>query len=270
MLQIKQFALLGDSMEMVVKIQRLIEQSPFKVHVVVEDYKTKKTLISVRSDEVFSSASVIKVPILIGVLKKLQQIGGDLFEPLPITAENIVDFSVLSEQKVKSATLYELLLWMIITSDNTATNVCIDYVGMEQLNHYFKTIGLKETKVQRKMMDFDRQQRGFDNETSASDMQRLFKQIYANELLEHQWNQIALDILCRQRSSESLKRYISDNVKIAHKTGGLDTVDHDVGIVYSDAGDYFIGVFVTEVTNNDEAKQLIGTISKIVYDLNKM
>ena len=264
MQQINRFVLLGDSME--AKIHELIEQSPFKVHVVVEDYKEKIPPIGVREDEVFSSASVIKVPILIAVLQKLQQTGGDLYETFPIAEENIVDFSVLTEQKVKSATLYELLLWMIITSDNTATNVCIDFVGMEQFHHYFRAFDLKATKVQRKMMDFERQQQGFDNETTAADMQRLFKKIYEGELLEQKWNQIAVDILSRQRSSESLKRYIGDNVKIAHKTGGLDTVDHDVGIVFSDIGDYFIGVFVTEVTNNDEAKQLIGAISKIVYD----
>jgi len=55
-------------------------------------------------------------------------------------------------------------------------------------------------------------------------------------------------------------------VNLAHKTGGLDTVDHDVGIVYSSSGDYLIGVFITEVTNNDQARQLIGRISKVVYD----
>lgn len=53
---------------------------------------------------------------------------------------------------------------------------------------------------------------------------------------------------------------------MAHKTGGLDTVDHDAGIVFTRNRDYFIGVFITEVTDNDKARQTIGTISKIVYD----
>ena len=53
---------------------------------------------------------------------------------------------------------------------------------------------------------------------------------------------------------------------MAHKTGGLDTVDHDAGIVFTKECDYFIGVFITEVEDNDKAKQYIGAISKVVYD----
>lgn len=72
--------------------------------------------------------------------------------------------------------------------------------------------------------------------------------------------------MCRQRFHENLRRYIVDDVTIAHKTGGLDSVDHDVGIVYSHGQEYAIGVFITEVKQNDVARQLIGRLSKVVYD----
>lgn len=248
------------------QIEQLIQVSPFKVHVAIEDYRSQTVLYSERVREVFSSASVIKVPILIAVLHQLQETNGNLQQILEIAPQNLVDFSVLTEQQRSSATLEELLTWMTITSDNTATNVCIDFLGMDAFNHYFKEIGLIDTKVQRKMMDFERQQQGFDNETTAGDMQHLFKQIYEGTLLTPKWNEVAIDILCRQRSHESLKRYIVEDVKIAHKTGGLDTVDHDTGIFFTEQDAYFIGVFVTEVTDNEQAKRLIGAISKIVYD----
>ena len=248
------------------QIKQLIEASPFKVHIAIEDYRSNSVLFIEHERDVFSSASVIKVPILIAILHRLQETNGDLQQMIDIAPQNRVDFSVLTEQKRTSATLEELLTWMTITSDNTATNVCIDYLGMDGLNTYFNKIGLKQTHVQRKMMDFERQQQGFDNETTAGDMQHLFKQIYEGTLLTPKWNEVALSILCRQRSHESLKRYIIEDVKIAHKTGGLDTVDHDVGIFFMEQGAYFIGIFVTEVTNNELAKRLIGAISKIVYD----
>ena len=248
------------------KIEQIIETSPYKIHVVVEDYKSGSMLINKRADDVFSSASVIKVPILIAILHHLQQTSGNLQQVISISPENVVDYSVLTEQQQGTATLHELLLWMIITSDNTATNECIDFFGMDALNSYFREIGLKNTIVQRKMMDFTRQQQGFDNETTAEDMRYLFNQIYEGKLLDSEWNELALNILGRQRCHESLKRYIVDDVKIAHKTGGLDTVDHDVGIVFTDNGDYCIGVFITEVTDNEQAKRIIGTISKIVYE----
>ncbi|MER2028019.1 MAG: serine hydrolase [Solibacillus sp.] len=248
------------------KLDRIIAQCPYKVHVIVEDYNTNNIIWKNRDKEIFSSASIIKVPILIAILAHLDKTNGNLNHVYEIASENMVEFSVITEQRQTRATLHELLLWMIITSDNTATNVCIDLLGMDAFNNYFKEIGLHNTRVQRKMMDFERQKLGFDNETTAQDIQHLFRQIYRGTLLPKEWNLVALNILSRQRSYESLKRFIVDDVKMAHKTGGLDTVDHDTGIIFAEKRDYFIGVFITNVTDNDKARQTIGTISKIVYD----
>lgn len=246
-------------------LQALINAIPFKVHVAVQHYNNQESFEQL-ADDVFSSASIIKVPMLVAILKHLQTTNGDLQQVLTIADENLVEFSVLTEQQQKQITLHELLLWMTITSDNSATNACIDFLGMDALNAYFAEMGLQHTKLQRKMMDFERQQQGFDNETSANDMKRLFQALYEGQLLDETWTAIAFDILCRQRSHESLRRYLVDDVKIAHKTGGLDTVDHDCGIVFHNNGPYFIGVFLTEVTDNEQAKRWIGQISKCVYD----
>ena len=247
-------------------IQQLLQSCPYKVHFVVKDAKTNDFFHSVRIDEVFSSASVIKVPILIAVLDYVERHGRSLDEVIVITNENRVDFSVITEQQLNESTLYELLVWMIITSDNTATNVLIDTIGMDELNGYFRKIGLTHTTVQRKMMDFDRLKNEFDNVTTTRDMAHLFTRIYRQDLLSVPFSALAINILSRQRAHESLKRYLMEDIHIAHKTGGLDSVDHDVGIVFNPVNDYIIGVFVTEVTNNDEARQFIGRISKVVYE----
>ncbi|MEO4055031.1 serine hydrolase [Solibacillus sp. CAU 1738] len=247
-------------------IEQLLHECPYKVHLFVKDAKTEHYYISQLEDDTFSSASIIKVPILLAVLDHVECHALSLDETIIITPENRVDFSVITEQHLETSTLYELLVWMIITSDNTATNVLIDYIGMDALNAYFRRIGLKQTTLQRKMMDFVRLASGFDNMTTARDMAHLFTRIYRQDLLTPSFSVLAIDILSRQRVHESLKRYLVEGVHIAHKTGGLDTVDHDVGIVYNDANDYIIGVFVTEVTNNNDAQQLIGRISKVVYE----
>ena len=247
-------------------IQRIIHETPYKVHMFVKDMQTNQFIFRERLDEPFSSASLIKVPILIAVLDYLDHHNVSIDHVLTITPKDWVDFSVISEQQLTSSTIYELLVWMITTSDNTATNVLIDYIGMDTLNTFFRQIGLTHTKIQRKMMDFERLARGVDNSTSAQDMAHLFSCIYERSLLTPVFSQLVIDILCSQRFHECLRRYIVDDVKIAHKTGGLDTVDHDVGIIYSDQQDYCIGVFITEVTQNDSARQIIGRLSKVVYD----
>lgn len=247
-------------------IQRILEEAPCNVHLFVKDPITNRYFIQERLQEVFSSASLIKVPILIGVLNHLEHYNQDVHQEIRIASEEWVDYSVISEQHLKRSTIYELLVWMIITSDNGATNVLIDFIGMDVLNNYFRQIGLRQTKLQRKMMDFKKLERGIDNLTSANDMAHLFSRIYQQDLLSKQFSKLTIDILSRQRIHESLKRYLVDDVKMAHKTGGLETVEHDVGIVYNGSNDYLIGVFITEVTNNEHAKQLIGRISKIAYE----
>lgn len=264
MQRIKQLGLWVNQMHE--QLNRIIAHCPYKVHIVVQDYQNNEIVRKNREQEIFSSASTIKVPILIAILAHLQKTAGSLNQIFEIAAENMVEFSAINEQKQTRATLHELLLWMTITSDNTATNACIDLLGMDVFNNYFQEIGIHNTRVQRKMMDFESQKLGLDNETTAQDMQHLFRQIYEGTLLSSEWNAVAIDILSRQRSHESLKRYIVDDVKMAHKTGGLDSVDHDTGIVFTKERDYFIGVFITEVTDNDKARQTIGTISKIVYE----
>ena len=247
-------------------ISQLLQTCPYKVHFFVKDAKTEEYFHRLLLDEVFSSASLIKVPILIAVLDHMERHSLSLDEVIPIQSENRVDFSVITEQQLHESTLYELLGWMIMTSDNTATNVLIDYLGMDALNTYFRKIGLTHTILQRKMMDFARLESGFDNVTTARDMAHLFTRIYRQDLLSAPFSTLAIDILSRQRVHDSLKRYLLEDIQIAHKTGSLDTVEHDTGIVFHHVNDYIIGVFITEVTNNDEARQFIGRLSKAVYE----
>ncbi|WP_155593810.1 serine hydrolase [Lysinibacillus cavernae] len=247
-------------------IQEMIKETPYNAHLFVKNLKTNQLLIDYQLESSFSSASVIKVPILLALLTYMENNNISLDSTRSISPDDWVDFSVISELRLTQSTLYELLVWMIITSDNTATNVCIDVVGMEFLNDYFRQIGLQDTVLQRKMMDVERLAKGIDNRTSARDMAHLFTRIYQQDVLSPSYSKLVIDILSRQRVHDSLMRYLVDDVKLAHKTGGLDTVDHDVGIVYSSAIDYSIGVFLTNVTDNDQARQLIGRLSKVVYD----
>ncbi|QCR33058.1 serine hydrolase [Lysinibacillus sp. SGAir0095] len=241
------------------------EQLNNNVKLIVNDARTNELLLSKDINDVFSSASLIKVPILLAVLDHLENQNQSISQMVKITPDNRVEFSVLTELEAEEATLHELLVWMIIVSDNTATNVLIDLLGFEKLNQYFIKIGLGHTRIRRKMMDFVQLESGFDNTTTAKDMALLFTAIYRGELLSKKHSELVINILSRQRINDSLKRYIADDIKIAHKTGSLETVEHDVGIVFTEKNDYIIGVFVTEHTNNEEAKQIIGKISRIIY-----
>ncbi|BDH62466.1 serine hydrolase [Lysinibacillus sp. PLM2] len=247
------------------QLERLIDSVEYNIHLFIKKAKADDFLYAKQLDEVVSSASLIKVPILIAVLEFIERENISLHKEVEIKQHHKVEYSVLTEQDVNKSTLYELLVWMIITSDNTATNVLIDFLGIEQYNAFFRKIGLTRTKLQRKMMDFASLEEGVDSVTTARDMAHLFTRIYKQDLLSLQFSQLALDILSRQRINDGLKRYLIENVKMAHKTGNLDNVSHDVGIVFHEKHDYIIGVMITNVDDADEAKKCIGSISKNVF-----
>ncbi len=249
-------------------IRNLIESVPYNVKLFVKDAGAGKNefLLAKDIDKTFSSASLIKVPILLAVLDFLEKEHQSLDQMVKISPDNLVAFSILTELQVKECSLHDLLVWMVITSDNSATNVLIDFIGFEKLNQYFERIGLKGTKIQRKMMDLVELEKGFDNLTTARDIAVIFSLIYGKKLHSTAYSELAIDILSRQRFHESLKRYIADDVKIAHKTGSLDMVEHDAGIVFSRKKDYIIGIFITEHDDNEAAKKIIGHISRVVYE----
>ena len=162
-------------------------------------------------------------------------------------------------------TLKELATLMIIVSDNQATNILIDFLGMENINLLGKELGLKESFLGRKMMDTEARKNGYDNYTCADDISLLFKLIYQEKLINKEASQLMLDILLRQQQGERLQRYLPSDIKIAHKCGDLDNLENDGGIIW--IGDrIYILVVLTSGMSNLQCKQTIGKISKFVYD----
>ena len=89
----------------------------------------------------------------------------------------------------------------------------------------------------------------------------LHKSILTPELCEY-----AMDVLLGRRWKDDLMRYIPDNVKVAHKTGSLDNLDHDSALFYLENINFYLGVFVWDAPSNKHAQGLIGRIGKRVYD----
>jgi len=155
---------------------------------------------------------------------------------------------------------------MIIISDNMATNILIDLLGINNINNTAEQLGLKQTVLQRKMMDFKAKASGKDNFTCANDMAHILELIYTGKAINNESSKIMLNILLRQQVNGSLNLYLPGEVKIAHKTGDLDNLEHDVGIVYLPTTNYIICVLTNNLKSNKEGREIIGLISKAVYD----
>ena len=245
-----------------------------KVSLLVYDFNDKKTLFSFQAECKVVSASTIKTPILLAALDLVQSGKLKTEQKIPVPAKEILDDTQVFDRGVREYTLEELLTWMIINSDNTATNVLIEFLGMDAVNAYCRKLGLKSTVLERKMLDWDAIEQGRNNYTSAEDQLAVFSGLYRSSILTPELCAYALGILKRQRDFSSALRYIADeNLSAAHKTGGLDYLNHDAGIFYLPGRDYYFGCFVTDAMDDTEkneiSKKLIGRLSRAVYNYYK-
>ena len=101
------------------------------------------------------------------------------------------------------------------------------------------------------MMDTSARDAGKENLTTAQDMARLMELLYRGELLDQEISAYIIDMMKKQLDTSMMRLYIPDQTVIAHKTGELDCLSHEAGIVYHEKGDYIFVVLIWDaITNN--------------------
>ena len=248
------------------EIEKIISQVDGKVCVNFYDLN-KNDGFSINGNEKVLSASMIKLLILAELMKKISEDKFSLSDTIMMANFMKTEGDgVLKELNTgHHFTLKELATLMIIVSDNQATNILIDFLGMENINLLGKELGLRETFLERRMMDAEARKNGYDNYTSADNISLLLKLIYQEKLIDKEASQLMLDILLKQQQGERLQRYLPTDIKIAHKCGDLDNLENDGGIIWLEEKVYIL-VVLTSRMSNLQCKQTIGKISKFVYD----
>lgn len=248
-------------------IQHTLADQAGKWGIVIEQIGTDNRLV-INSELVFPSASLIKVPIMLEVMRQAAAGRIALDQEIAVSeAHKTGGAGVLKELRTGlTMTVEELVTLMIILSDNTATNMLIDLVGMEKVNRTCTEYGLTATILRRKMMDFEAARAGAENETSAADMARIFQAIYSSEGMPQAYGERMLNILKRQQVRDKLPFYLPEETIFANKTGTLPGVEHDAGLLFLPKGVYFIGVLLGGLAANYQGIQVIATLGQIIYD----
>lgn len=248
------------------KIKNYIKDYKGDIAIYIKDLETKEE-IKINEQIVFPSASTIKLVIMAELLDRVNNKDISLDEQINIGDYNKVGGDgILKELETKVSLSYkDILTLMIILSDNYATNILIDVLGFENINKQAEKLGLSNTKLKRKMMDQEAVKNGKENMTTAEDMKHILELIYNKEYISKEMSVLANDIMLRQQVN-GLNIYLPEEIKIAHKTGDLDKLEHDVGIVYLDNKDYIICVLTKNLDSNIEGKKIISNVSKIVYE----
>lgn len=225
-------------------IRQLEEKHGLTAGCAIWDAESNETLSDYRENMVFKSASLIKTPIMLCALEEVEKGLLTLDTKIPVQPLNCVGDEAPVIRNGSDVPLSVLLEYMITDSNNSATNVLIDTLGMEKVNAFSRRIGLHDTLLRRHMLDYEAARQGRENRTSARDMLRLYTLLHKGEALTPFMCKTALPILLRQHDKELLM--FSDPArKAAHKTGGLSDIAHDAGILYGENRTLIFAVLAT-------------------------
>jgi beta-lactamase class A len=226
-------------------------------------------------DEVFPQASSIKIAVLAELYRQAQQAGrgaggkATLKDRYVVRAADIVaDSSILGglTPGVTSLTNRDLATIMVAVSDNSATNVLIDRVGMENVVRLTESLGLAHTQLRRKMMDLQAAAQGRENISTPREMMTLLEQIYRGKVIEPPLLDDFFTVLATPKDSW-IPRDLPPDLKIANKPGELEGVRNDSGIVFLKNRPYVICVMSTYLASERAGEETITRISRLAYDL---
>ncbi len=220
--------------------------------------------IDVHGEKAYPAASMIKVPVLVALLRAMDNKTVQPEQLLIIRPDLIAGGSGFLQWRKPGTkvSVKETAELMIIFSDNTATNMIIDLLGgKEALNKQFHEWGLQQTDIRNLLADFDG-----TNTTSPYDLTYLLGKIDCGELISPQSREFMYNIMYKTTVRTLLPPGLGPGAKIAHKTGDIGGMVGDSGIVTAaDGKRYIVTVQVARPHNDHRANELIRDISRIVY-----
>lgn len=221
------------------------------------------------ADEVVPTASSIKIAILAELLHQAQQGRVKLSELYTLQRADIVGGSGVAEALtpgVTRLTLRDLAALMISVSDNSATNVIIDRVGMENVNALLDSLGLTHTHLRRKMMDLKAAAEGRENIATPREMMTLLEDLYRGKVLNKQFTEDFFNLLSIHKESY-IPRELPEDLRVANKPGELEGVRNDSGIVFTGNRPYVISVMTTYLRREKDGGEAIVHISNAAYHM---
>lgn len=250
------------------QVEELVAASGIDVGVAFVDLSDDSRVagFSVHGDMSLVAASMIKLLVLAEFLDEVDAGKLSMDEPYALQAEDIVGGtgSVQSAGVGTTFTLGELARLMICESDNVAANILINRMGMDAVNAQAEKLGLENTQLNRLMMSAEAQAKHIENTMSAKDAATLLTMVWRGQLVSEEASAFALEALDAQFDGAGIGQALPEGVAFAHKTGTLDLVKNDGGIVKADKP-YVLTVFCSG-GDASASLDLMVQISRIVYE----
>lgn len=216
-----------------------------------------------------TAAGCMKLPIAISLIKAVEDKRANFMDKIKVlNDEKVYGTGIIHEFDDRDYTLFELMVIMLIQSDNTAANKIIDRLGMEQINEDIKSMELKNTKLNRKTADERMLDVNIENMTSAYDLCMMWKHLYNGTFLNKENGQMLIDILERQQIKNKLALYIQDDLKseISSKTGDKLSVENDTEYIHNEKGNFTFTVLSEKVPNSVYGTITLAKCGKMMWD----
>lgn len=220
-------------------LEGIIQPYEGTVGISIQDLATGETL-SIRGDEKFPSASLIKVSVLVALLDEVRRGTLRLDDPLTMIARDRVGGSGVLQHLHGGLqlTVEDAARLMIVISDNTATNLLLDKVPMRAVWAKMDSLGLPATRIHSKTflrstsVAMDSSVRYGLGVTTPDETVRLFALLHRGRAVSPALDSLAISILRQNEDWNKLVRWLPDGASAAHKTGDVDQSRNDCGILY--------------------------------------
>jgi len=244
------------------QIQEIDQHLDGVMGIAIEDLTTGDHYF-LHENEVFAQASSIKITVLANLYLQAEQGKLKLTDLYTVQSTDLVpDSDIMSglTPGVTRVTLRDLATMMVAVSDNSATNVLIDKVGMQNVNAMLDSLGLSHTRLRRKMMDLDAAKQGRENISTPREMMQLLDAIYHGKVLNKESTADFFKMLSTGKAS-FIPRDLPPELKVANKPGELEAVRNDSGIVFVEGRPYVICVMTGYLRNERDGEDAISKVS---------
>jgi len=234
---------------------------------------------SFRGDRWFHAASTIKVAVLLAVFRAADEGQFRLDDSLHVRNRffSAADGSLfrLSQDRDATPELYaaigrtakisSLAYAMICGSSNLATNLLLDFVGVEYARKVLRDAQVHSVELRRGVEDHAAHEQGINNEATANGLVTLLSAI-RGDFLSNESKQEVIRILLEQRFNSMIPARLPPHAAVAHKTGEISTACHDIGIVYLPEREPYIAVILTEFdADRNGRRETVAAISELIY-----
>lgn len=221
------------------------------------------------ADLVFPTASSIKLAVLLELMRQAQEGKLSLNEEHTIRrSETTVGddepiLAMLGDGTV-TMTLRDLAIFMVVLSDNSATNILIDRLGMDNINSEIARLGLGETHLRRKMIDIQAAREGKENVSTPREMMTLVEKAHAGGVLDPASTKDYFALLALPKDS-LFHKALPPTVTVEDKPGALNAVRCDTGVIEVKGHPFAISVMTTYDASNEEGERTVEEIARLAY-----